>query len=128
MSPHRWNAPPCVCVGGGGICVCLGGGWLFLQLHLPVCVGGGGGGTWKGQCLTVWMLLSPKLDLDDVFRGVQQVQGILHGQALCPDVVDCQDSVSGLYRATSTGNIPSLSYYHFINRGHSNFTISELVL
>ena len=83
-----------------------------------------------GQCPTVGMLLPPELDLDDVFWGVQQVQGVLHRQALRPDVVDGQDSVSGLHRATSTGNMLSLSYYHFINRGHSelSFTISELVI
>ena len=88
------------------------------------------GGDWKGQCPTVGMLLSPELDLDDVFRGVQQVQGILHRQALRPDVIDGQYSVSGLYRATSTGNMLSLSYNHFMKRGHSklSFTISELVI
>ena len=93
-----------------------------------MCVWGGGDRT--GQCLTVGMLLPPELDLDDVFGGVQQVQGILHRQALRSNVIDGQDSVSSLYRATSTGNILSLSYNHFIKRGHSklSFTISELVI
>lgn len=50
---------------------------------------------------TVRVLLPAELDLDDVLGGVEEVHGILYGQPLGPDIIDGQDSVTGLYRPTS---------------------------
>lgn len=50
---------------------------------------------------TVRVLLPAELDLDDVLGGVEEVHGVLYGQPLGPDVIDGQDSVTGLYRPTS---------------------------
>lgn len=47
------------------------------------------------------MFLPAELDLDDVLGGVEEVHGVLYGQPLGPDIIDGQDSVTGLYRPTS---------------------------
>lgn len=47
------------------------------------------------------MLLPAELDFDDVLGGVEEVHGVLYGQPLGSDVIDGQDSVTGLYRPTS---------------------------
>lgn len=47
------------------------------------------------------MLLPAELDFDDVLWGVEEVHGILYSQPLGPDVIDGQNSVTGLYRPTS---------------------------
>lgn len=50
---------------------------------------------------TVRVLLPAELDFDDVLGGVEEVHGVLYGQPLGPDVIDGQDSVTGLYGPTS---------------------------